>query len=349
MRLAARNQLAAMGMAIAVLVAATSARAADLESVEALVRQGVELRQQRHDARALPLFQKAYGMSRTPRTAGQLGLCEMALGYWLDAENHLSEALAVPDSPWVSRNLADLTGALAGVRANISEVTITGEPKDAEVLVNGQSIGRLPLAAPVRLGKGAADVELRAPGYSNGARALKVPGGTQETVNVILVKSADAATVGGASEPATPLPPPTGPPTDQPEASTSNPRRIAAWTTGGVAALGLIFGVVETVAWVGKEHDFESHTGPLPADPTVMGHNCGAKEANFGGPGCQGLHDNLARARTLTFVGYGVAVALGVTSAILFANSSSDRSRKDTALACAPDVFSHGVGCTLSF
>ena len=185
--------------------------ASDLESVEALVRQGVELRQQRHDARALPLFQKAYGMSRTPRTAGQLGLCEMALGYWLDAENHLSEALTVPDNPWVSRNLADLTGALAGVRMNISEVTITGEPKNADVLVNGQSVGHLPLAAPVRLGKGAADVELRASGYVDGRRSLKILGGTQETVNIILIRAAGDAVAGGG-EPANPPPPPVGPP-----------------------------------------------------------------------------------------------------------------------------------------
>src|SRR5579872_2645775 len=166
--------------AVVAMAVAGPAWATDVESVEALVRQGVELRQQRHDARALPLFQKAYGMSRNPRTAGQLGLCEMALGYWLDAESHLSEALNVPDNPWVSRNLADLTGALAAVRTNISDVTVTGEPKDAEVMVNGQSVGRLPLAAPVRLGKGAADVELRAPGYVSATRSLMIPGGTQE-------------------------------------------------------------------------------------------------------------------------------------------------------------------------
>src|SRR5438309_7479013 len=137
MRILAERRGLRWGVLVSVLVAVLSsaARAADIESVEALIRQGVELRHQGHDVRALPLFQKAYGMTRTPRTAGQLGLCEMAMGYWLDAENHLSEALNDPQHPWVSRNLGDLTGALASVRTNIGDVVVGGGPVGAEVVV----------------------------------------------------------------------------------------------------------------------------------------------------------------------------------------------------------------------
>ena len=53
---------------------ARSARAGDSAEAEALIRQGVELRAQKKDERALPLFEKAYQISRSPRTAGQLGL-----------------------------------------------------------------------------------------------------------------------------------------------------------------------------------------------------------------------------------------------------------------------------------
>jgi hypothetical protein len=126
------------------------------------------LRHQGHDVRALPLFQKAYGMTRTPRTAGQLGLCEMAMGYWLDAENHLGEAVNVPEHPWVARNLTDLNGALAAVRRNISEVTVEGGPVGAEVLVNGQAAGRLPLAAPLRLARAS-------PTWNCGRQVMSLP------------------------------------------------------------------------------------------------------------------------------------------------------------------------------
>ena len=78
---------------------ARPARAGDSAEAEALIRQGVELRAQKKDERALPLFEKAYQLSRTPRTAGQLGLVEIALGYFVDAEKYLSEALGSPDHP----------------------------------------------------------------------------------------------------------------------------------------------------------------------------------------------------------------------------------------------------------
>src|SRR5688500_10991836 len=57
--------------------------------VEELIRQGVALRRSGQDQAALPLFQKAHEIGHTPRTAAQLGLVEMALGYVLEAERDL--------------------------------------------------------------------------------------------------------------------------------------------------------------------------------------------------------------------------------------------------------------------
>ena len=118
---------------------ARPARAGDSAEAEALIRQGVELRAQKKDERALPLFEKAYQLSRTPRTAGQLGLVEMALGYFVDAEKYLGEAVASPDHPWVAKNLATLKAQLATAKSQIGELYIIGEPAGAEVVVNGKS------------------------------------------------------------------------------------------------------------------------------------------------------------------------------------------------------------------
>ena len=144
----------------AILVAATPAAEA-----ENLIRDGVALRRQKHDEQALPLFQKAYDLIRNPRTAGQLGLCELGVGYSIDAEQHLKEALASSEHPWVAKNKASLDEALKRARQNIGEVAVTGAPVGAEVYVNGHSVGRLPLRDPIRLVRGVADIELRAPGY----------------------------------------------------------------------------------------------------------------------------------------------------------------------------------------
>jgi hypothetical protein len=137
---------------------------------------------------------------------------------------------------------------------------------------------------------------------------------------------------------------------DADEVPKANPRRIAAWTTAAVAGLSLGLGVVETFAWINKQHDFDNHLGPPPSDPMARRpKDCGSADKDYGGPGCKGLHDELARARLMTIVGYSLAGVLGITSAVLFATSRDDRTGAATAFVCAPDLISPGVGCRITF
>ena len=96
-----------LGVAAALLMALVPVTSfAQAQDAEAAIRQGMELRKQGEDARALPYLEKAYQLSRTPRTAAQLGLVQMGLGYWVDAERHLDEALSDPDNYWVAKTRA---------------------------------------------------------------------------------------------------------------------------------------------------------------------------------------------------------------------------------------------------
>src|SRR5262245_63205618 len=183
---------AAALLTIGLGVTARPARAGDSAEAESLIRQGVELRAQKKDERALPLFEKAYQVSRSPRTAGQLGLVEMALGYFVDADKYLSEALASPDHPWVAKNLATLKAQLATAKSQIGELYIVGDPNGAEVLVNGKAVGRLPLSTPIRLDKGRAEVQVRAPGYVATTDTLTMVGGKREDRSYRLQREAVA-------------------------------------------------------------------------------------------------------------------------------------------------------------
>ena len=158
----------------AVMLAA--AQPAEPIDVEDLIRQGVELRRQGKDARALPLFEQAYRLAPTPRSAAQLGLVEMTLGYRLEAERHLHEALSAPHDIWVQRHRDQLEDSLHKVRSAIGELIVTGSPIGAEVRVNGNRVGELPLLAPIRLGEGPASVELRAPGYTSMLQKISIMG-----------------------------------------------------------------------------------------------------------------------------------------------------------------------------
>jgi len=151
--------------------------------VEDLIRRGTELRRKGEDATALPLYQKAYELAGgTPRTAAQLGLVETALDYRLEAEAHLTEALSAKNEIWINRNRAVLEQTLRGVKAGIGEVTVTGSPTGAEVVVAGRSQGRLPLTTPVRVVTGKTKVELRARGYAPASVTVMVQGQSQEHV-----------------------------------------------------------------------------------------------------------------------------------------------------------------------
>jgi PEGA domain-containing protein len=190
------------------------AAAGESGDAEALIREGVELRAKGKDERALPLFEKAYQTSRTPRTAGQLGLVELAVGYFVEAERYLSEAIASPDHPWVAKNLPMLKKQLEAAKTKIGELAVTGTPAGAEVWVNGKVAGTLPLPAPIRLDKGRVEVQVRATGYFTATDAVNITGGKREDRSYALVRQPAAAPppVATAPAPVAAAPKPTAPP-----------------------------------------------------------------------------------------------------------------------------------------
>src|SRR5690349_23308438 len=96
---------------LAVNVVGASARAAEPETAEQLVAKGVELRKKGDHAGALREFQAAHAKEPSGRTLAQMGIAEATLQRWVDAENHLSQALE-STMPWVEKNRATLEQTL---------------------------------------------------------------------------------------------------------------------------------------------------------------------------------------------------------------------------------------------
>ena len=322
---------------------------------ETLIRDGVALRRQQRDVQALPLFQKAYDLVRNPRTAGQLGLCELSVGYWIEAEQHLKEALAVPGHPWVEKNKASLETSLKRARDNIGQLAISGAPDGAQVYVNSHLVGRLPLREPLRLARGVVDVELRAPGYVSSHRSLSI---TAETANLELkLEREKVAVVEPPKPPAQKLPPrlletpetkprEESPATVDPE-SAPHPGRAMRWVAVGTAVLAgaaLVGAGVETVRWQSGVADFDNHKTNDQVDCAISGRPL------RGGPDCQALYDQFTADKRLAIIGYAVGGALAVTSVTLWlvAPRSSAASER-VAFGCAPTLADPGLSCRLSF
>src|SRR6188768_3329168 len=114
-----------IGLGVAVIAAQAHAQAEPAE-VEALIAKGNELRRAGTPGPALPYFQKAYELARTPRTTGQLGLAELAAGYPVEAEVHLVTALESPNDPGIVKYRQMLRDALTMARLQIGELSVQG-------------------------------------------------------------------------------------------------------------------------------------------------------------------------------------------------------------------------------
>jgi hypothetical protein len=224
-----------LGFAVAVFL--VSLPAAAQSNAEALVTQGIEQREQGHDEEALKLFERAYALDPSPRTLGQIGLAEQALGAWVRAESHLSEALESHD-PWIDRHRRTLVTALSVIREHVGDLDVRGTPNGAQVFVDGVLAGALPLPHPLRVSIGRHLVELRAEGYVGSSRETEVRAQSLVRETVDLAKQRQDPKAKAA--PAATAEPKTSAPSAEPEGGSS--LRTAAYFVGGVGVAGLLVG-----------------------------------------------------------------------------------------------------------
>jgi hypothetical protein len=317
----------------AVLVCAAGRPAAAGEAqpaadAETLMRQGIELRRAGKDAEALGVFQRAYALDGAPRALAQVGLAEQALGKWGLADQHLRQALASSADTWVRKNRAVLEDALKVIGHHVGVVEVSGSPAGAEVRIDGELVGRLPLPGPVSVTAGGIAIEVRAPGFLTIARAATVDVGelTRESFNLQSLTPTTRASAepqapppaaAGATEPAAQVTAPAPPPGGQDQMGA---RRVVTLSIAGLAVGALALGVIEHLSWQSKVGSFDDMAGCDPAAPSR------------GGSACQQLYDDGQRAKTIAFVGYGLSAGLAATAAILYFTQPA---REPPKMACA--------------
>lgn len=175
-------------VAVAISLVATAASVtafAQSQDPQVLVREGLALRRDGHDVQALERFRRAYEIGHGANALGLMGLAEGALGQWVAAERDVREALAHLDDPWVQRRRSDLEVARGVIQQHLGTLEVTGEPVGAEVSVNGDRVGVLPLAT-VTLAVGTGALEVRSDGYYPLSRPINVEAGTTARERVSL-------------------------------------------------------------------------------------------------------------------------------------------------------------------
>jgi hypothetical protein len=340
--------LVAVSICVAV-VAASGPVWADAAEVEALIAKGNELRRAGTPGPALPYFQKAYQLARTPRTSGQLGLAELAAGYPVEAAEHLAAALETPNDPSIAKFQQMLADALTRARSQIGELAIQGGPAGAEVVINGRTVGTLPLASPVKLPARSAEVLVRAPGHTERRELVPIAPGQRHalTVNLEMIEKPP-------EQPAvitilTPPPAPTSAPAARAPAATAVERRpadggstdsglrTAAWAFGGgalaAAGAGLALNLASNSNGAAFDASCKRVGGEIVSDgPLSEGQ-------------CRDHYDDWESYRLWSIVGYATGAALAVTSAVLFVMSrpTPAAATASARLTCAPTLT--GVSC----
>ena len=152
-------------------VVCSSVQAAESETADQLVAKGVELRKKGDHAGALREFQAAHAKDPSGRTLAQMGIAEATLQRWVDAENHLSQALE-STMPWVEKNRATLEQTLQTVRTHTTEISIYGTT-GAVVTLEDKVVGRIPLPSVPRVNEGSSPSRWRAPATSLSCRPCR--------------------------------------------------------------------------------------------------------------------------------------------------------------------------------
>jgi hypothetical protein len=368
---------------------ADSTARAQAAGEEDLNRRGIELRKGGNDAAARGVFQEMYDRFRSPRSAAQLGLAEQAVGRWEDAEAHVSEALRTPSDAWVAKHRAPLDQAIIAIRAHVARVEISGDPVGAEVLINGRSVGKLPLARSITVPIGQVDVECRAPGRKTAVRTLSLGAADYQRVFVRMEKEAGEPALrrarsvslahadppGSAGEPevpgdkdgaanadSAPEHPAAGAAAGADTARTgpSSVRSAIKWTSLGLAVAGLGTGIAGSIVREQQVSTFRAtnngncrDNGGRGVDPT------GAPVA-----ACQGPLDAQKTATVFQIAGFVGAGVFAVTWLVLQltepdtgehgAATEAQADRAARALAawqCAPSLFpqSPSVSCAFTF
>lgn len=196
-------------------------------SAEALLERGVALRAEGRDAEALEVFRRAWEEERTARVLAQIALAEQALGRWVEAGRHLEEALR-RDDDWVARHRDALELSREAIHAQVVRVRVSG-PAGAEVRLDGEPSGTLPLEAPLLVAAGAATrISVHLDGGSS-EETVTASGGSVRTVELV------------PATPAEPPPPEDAPLTDRApeEAVAGAPWLAVSLVSFGVGASGL--------------------------------------------------------------------------------------------------------------
>jgi hypothetical protein len=167
--------------------APTAAHADEPASLEALIQEGIRLRREGEDEKALEVFRQAERLQPSSvRVLLHLATAAQAAGHWVEADTYIRRVFEYRDDPYYRRYEADISTVEQLIASRVGRFQVVGSPPGAEVRLNGRVVGHLPMAEAHRLEAGNYQLEVVSQGHYALRRSQRIPGGvlTREVVDL---------------------------------------------------------------------------------------------------------------------------------------------------------------------
>lgn len=195
-------------------------------------------------------YKASWNLKQSYDIAANLGNLELEQGMPRDAAEHLAFALRTVAVTVPEDRIEAMRNLFSRARRLVGSATIKVNIAGAEILVDGQSVGRSPLANEIFLDPGKRTIQARLSPYEPAQKTIEVSRASVEPVDLVLVLPA-ATTVPTA--PTTPPPPP-------PKSMIP----VGVGVAAAAAALGVgIVGVVLSSSKAGEVNRLQDELTPL--------------------------------------------------------------------------------------
>ena len=281
---------------------------------------------------ALTAFQAVDALKSTPQSQRYIGLCQDNLGHYPEAVAAYEKFLAAPPTK-MAKEADELKKRVDTIKAMPGKVHVDSTPGGASIVADGKPMGTTPTDVELAPGKHTIHLELN--GYLAIDKEVDVGFASRQDLKSEL-----------SPKPATPPPaiavnpPPTDKPVEPPPKPAEPPKeprsKVPAFITGGLAVAAAGVGTVFGILALGKQSDYKAAPNADTAD----------------------TGENFALVADMSF---GVAITLGITSAVLFLTNDDEPAKAASALApkkaaspfkgftAAPFMTPHGGGAGAVF
>jgi hypothetical protein len=303
----------------------------DDPQLEAPIQEGIALRRAGNDDAALTLF---LNLERTSpdsiRVLLHITAAAQATGRWMMAYSYLRKAAAHRNEPYFVRYRTAIKGIEDAITQHVGQFRAVGAPDGAEVRLNGEVVGTLPMtdAKPIEVGQYI--LEVAKLGFYPLRRSVSIgPGSTLTQEAVELRPAALASTSAIASKS-------TRSAARDPEAPSGWRARWVTWTLGAATVASTATAAVALV-YRNERADHWNSTGCLDGTKT--------REQV-----CGGVRDDISLAQNVA-IGAGIAaVAFGgatLAQALVSTQHTAAATAKSPSFTCSPGLAS--VLCAGSF